>query len=104
MIASSRYKEASHALNLKLTSDLENAKENLARKNDELLSRLRRLAQLPGAEKVFAEISSDIDLAWLSDGELQKWREAGEPAVRTYFSSTDERTLQNFRINGFDAR
>ncbi|VDC01924.1 unnamed protein product [Peniophora sp. CBMAI 1063] len=104
MEASPRYEKRSPAMAAKLNSDLHDANEHLTRKSDELRSRLRRLAKLPGAEKVFAEIDSEIDLEWLTEGDLQKWTDVAEPAVRAYLSAKDAGMKQKVKTEGFDAR
>ncbi|KZV76957.1 hypothetical protein PENSPDRAFT_747184 [Peniophora sp. CONT] len=104
MIASDRYKHPSRATTAKLDSDLKDAQDNLAKKSGELLSRMRRLAQLPGAEKVFERIDPAIEVAWLSDGDLQKWMEVAEPAVQKYLGSVDEQAKQKLNTDGWDTR
>lgn len=104
MAESKRYKHPSRILAEKLSSDLQDAKENLARKSDELASRLRRLAQLSGVDEVLARTIPAIELAWLQEGDLQKWGEIAEPAVRAYFGTADTNAKQKGQMNALDTR
>lgn len=104
MIASEHYKDPSPAVKAKLESVLKDAEDHLTRKSDELVSRMWRIAQLPDAEKVLERVSPAIKVAWLSDGDLQKWAEVVEPAVKTYFGAIDAKTKQKVQTDGFDSR